>query len=103
MTRLQAQTRAIRAVNGVVLCVFGLAVGSLAVATAIPQVHKRAEKELELARVLDRERQVIAEKDDRKASYEALRDDPEYLEIHARDRLDLYRPGEKIFRIERDR
>jgi cell division protein FtsB len=31
----------------------------------------------------------------------ALKEDPAFLEIQARDRLPFYRPGETIFRIER--
>lgn len=89
-------------VNGVVLCIFGLAVGALAVATAIPQIHKLSEKESELARTLEAEAQVLAERADAEATLDALQNDREFLELHARDRLNLYRPGEKIYRIERD-
>lgn len=103
ITRLRAQTKAIRVGSGLALCLFGLTVGSLAVATALPQKRKLSQKERELAQVELQERQILALKDDQKASYEALREDPEYLELHARDRLNVYRRGEKIYRIERDR
>ncbi|MEM1085271.1 MAG: septum formation initiator family protein [Verrucomicrobiota bacterium] len=103
VTRLQAQTKAIRFFNGVILCLFGLSLGLLAVATALPQKRKLDEKEMEYARALQAEREVLDLKDDKQAAYEALREDPEYLEIHARDRLNLHRKGEKIYRIERDR
>ncbi|BCX49477.1 hypothetical protein HAHE_33850 [Haloferula helveola] len=103
ITRLRAQTRAIRWVNGFVLCLFGLSVGALAVASALPQRRQLEDKEQELARIHEKERQVLALKEDAQATYRALRDDPEYLELHARDRLNLYFPGEMIYRIERDR
>ncbi|MCH7224581.1 septum formation initiator family protein [Haloferula sp. A504] len=103
ISRLRAQTKAIHGLNGLVLCLFGLSVGALAVASALPQKRQLDEKRLELARIEERERAVIAVKEDAQASYEALRDDPEYLELHARDRLNLHDPREKIYRIERER
>lgn len=103
VTRLQAQTRAIRAFNGVILCLFGLSLGLVVVATALPQKRKLVEKRLEHERFLQREKDTLALKEDKQAAYEALLGNREYLEIHARDRLDLHRKGEKIFRIERDR
>lgn len=103
VTRLQAQTRVIRVFNSVILCLFGLSLGLVAVATALPQRRKLDEKEQEYARYLQRERAEVALKEDKQAAYEALREDREYLEIHARDRLNWHRPGEKIYRMERDR
>lgn len=103
VTRLRAQTRAIRTMNGVLMCCCGLALGSLMVATALPQRQQLADKQAALERVLEKEREVLAEKEDKQAGYEALRHDREYLELHARDRLNLHREGEKIYRIERAR
>lgn len=103
ITRLRAQTRAIRWVNGLALCLFGLSLGALAVASALPQKRQLEEKRMELSRIQEREREVVAEKEDVQASYQALLNDPEYLELHARDRLNLHRPDEKIYRIERAR
>jgi len=103
VTRLQAQTRVIRFFNGVILCLFGLSLGLVAVATALPQKRKLKEKEMEYANIIARESEVVALKQDKQAAYEALREDPEYLEILARDRLPLYRDGETIYRMERNR
>jgi uncharacterized membrane-anchored protein len=103
ITRLRAQTKAIRWVNGVALCLFALSVGALAVASALPQKRKLADKELELERVLQAEAAVLDKMEDARAGYEALRMDPEYLELHAIDRLNMYRSGESIYRIERQR
>lgn len=103
ITRLRAQTRAIRGVNGLALCLFGLSVGALAVASALPQKRQLEEKRIELSRIEEREREVMAVKEDAKAAYDALLNDPEYLELHARDRLNLHRPDEKIYRVERTR
>lgn len=103
MTRLQAQTRAIRTFNGLLVCVLGLTVGFSVVATALPQKRRLEEMRAKLRAVESEEQQVIAQKEDGEAAYRALREDPEYLEIHARDRLNLHRPGETIYRIERSR
>lgn len=102
ITHLRAQTRALRVANGFALCVFGLAVGSLVVAGAFPQKRQLDEKQRELEEVLAKEREVIWIKEDVQARHDALRHDPEYLELHARDRLNLHRPGETIYRIERN-
>ena len=75
----------------------------VAVATALPQKRNLEEKEMEYARIIAREEAVLALKEDKQAAYEALREDPEYLEIHARDRLPLHKEGESIYRIERNR
>lgn len=103
ITRLRAQTKAIRWVNAVALCLFALSVGTLAVASALPQKRKLADKRIELSRILEAEAAVLDRMEDSRASYEALRTDPEYLELHAIDRLNVYRPGESIYRIERER
>jgi cell division protein FtsB len=103
VTRLQAQTRVIRFFNGLILCLFGLSLGLVAVATALPQKRKLGEKEMEYAEIIAREKEIVALKEDKQAAYEALREDPEYLEILARDRLPLYKDGERIFRMERNR
>jgi len=103
VTRLQAQTRAIRLFNGMILCLFGLSLGLVAVATALPQMRKLDEKRVEYDHYLQREQEELALLEDKKAAYEALREDREYLEIHARDRLPLHRKGESIYRIDRER
>jgi cell division protein FtsB len=103
LSRLEARTRAIRGMTRVVLIAFCLSIGFVVVATAFPQRREmqRLEAKLELAQ--DRERQVSAERDHRRIELRALREDPAYLEIHARDRLDYCREGERVFRFKRER
>ena len=55
----------------------------------------------DLADVLERESEVIDRKDAKERELHAIETDPGYLEIIARDRLNYYKPGEHIFRIER--
>ncbi len=85
------------------MCLLGASIGALAVASALPQRRELEKKEAELARIEDRERQVLMVKEDAMATYQALRQDQEYLELHARDRLNLHQKGEMIYRQERDR
>lgn len=103
ISRLRAQTRVLRGMNSVILCVLGASLGALTVASALPQLRKFHDKQTELEHVLEAERKVIAEKDDARAKLDAMRDDPEFLEIHAIDRLNLHRPGTTVYRIERER
>ena len=55
----------------------------------------------DLADVLERESAVIDRKDAKERELNAIETDPSYLEIIARDRLNYYKPGEHVFRIER--
>jgi cell division protein FtsB len=103
LTRLEARTKAIQSVGKLALIAFCLSLGFVVVATAIPQRRtlEQLEGKLQLAR--ERERQVVAVRDHRNIELRALREDPAYLEIHARDRLDYCREGERVLRIKRNR
>lgn len=103
LTRMEARTRAIQGAGRIMLIVCCGALGFVVVATAVPErrMLERLEAKLDLAK--EREREVIAERDHRNIELRALREDPEFLEIHARDRLDYYREGERVFRFRRDR
>ena len=70
---------------------------------ALPQVRELRRMEGELGTVREREQRVMDEKDRKSRELAALRDDPEYLELMARDRLDLYKPGERVVRVKRTR
>ena len=103
LTRLEARTRVIQGAGKLALIACCLSLGFVVVATAFPQRRtlEKLEAKLELAK--EQERQVLAERDQRRIELRALREDPTYLEIHARDRLDYCRDGEKVFRFRRDR
>lgn len=103
LTRLEARTRAIQGAGKLALIACCLSLGFVVVATAIPQrrVLEKLEAKLELAR--NREREVTAERDHRDVELRALREDPAFLEIHARDRLDYCRDGERVLRFKRNR
>ena len=81
-----------------------IVLGCVAVAIlALPQVRELQAMEAELATVQEREQRTMEEKDRKSRELAALRDDPEYLELMARDRLDLYKPGERVIRVKRIR
>jgi CRISPR/Cas system-associated protein Cas10 (large subunit of type III CRISPR-Cas system) len=103
LTRLEARTRAIQGAGKLALMAFCLSLGFVVVATAFPQRRtlEKLEAKLELAK--ERQRDVLAERDHRGIELRALREDPAFLEIHARDRLDYCREGERVLRFRRDR
>lgn len=55
----------------------------------------------DLADLQKQEMDVIERKDAKERELSALENDPDYLELIARDCLNFYKPGEHIFRIER--
>ena len=102
LARLQARTRVIEGAWKIACVAFCVAVGFGVVATALPQHKelKKLEKKLSLAN--EQEESVLAEKEYHQVEYRALREDPTFLEIHARDRLDYYREGERVLKFRED-
>jgi hypothetical protein len=72
------------------------------VASALPQKRRLTDLEFELARVLEAEKKIVAEKEYREIEYRALKEDPQFLELKAMDRLNLHREGDKVYRMKRD-
>lgn len=103
LTRLEARTRMIRGAGRLVFIAFGVALGFVVLATAMPQKRELEKLEARLILAQDRERLANAQREQRRIELRALREDPAYLEIHARDRLDYFREGERILRFRRDR
>lgn len=103
MTRLEARTRAIRGATKLALIACCLSLGFVVVATAFPQRRTLEKLEAKLALVKEREIEVLAKRDHRNIELRALREDPAFLEIHARDRLDYCREGERVLRFKRGR
>jgi len=103
MTRLESRTRVIQGASKVALMACCLAMGFVVVATAFPQRRQLEKLEAILKLAQERERLVVAERDCRRIELRALREDPAFLEIQARDRLDYFREGERVLRFRRDR
>lgn len=71
------------------------------IATGLPEFRKLQASEQELSNVQQREAEMHAQADQQLREYRALEQDPTFLEIYGRDRLDLYKEGERIFRFSR--
>jgi len=99
LTRLETRTRVIDGAGRMVFVAFCVAIGFVVVATAFPQrrVLDKLEAKLELAK--QREATVLADREYHQIEHRALREDPAFLEIHARDRLDYYRQGERVLKF----
>ena len=80
LKRLEAQTQVIHAFNRIVFGVLGLVLGMAVVASALPQKRRLTDLEFELARVLEAEKKIVAEKEYREIEYRALKEDPQFLE-----------------------
>jgi cell division protein FtsB len=102
VTRLEARTRAYGMFTQVAFLVFCLAVGFVILAAALPQKRKLAVLESQLKAEQAREASIIASKEDLASEFRAIRQDPAYLEIQARDRLDYFKEGERVLRIKRE-
>jgi cell division protein FtsB len=102
LTRLEARTRAIQGAGRVVFVMFCTAIGFVVVATAIPQRRELDKLELKLKAAKEREQSVLADREYHYVEHRALREDPAFLENYARDRLDYYRPGERVLKFKRE-
>ncbi|MBT8036190.1 MAG: septum formation initiator family protein [Verrucomicrobiae bacterium] len=70
--------------------------------TAALQPYRELDKmRQDFSEVQAQERSVIERKDAKERELRAIEEDSEYLELIARDRLNYYKPGEHVFRIER--
>ena len=103
LSRLESRTRLTKVLVRYVFVVFCISFGFVVVATAVPQRRLLKQLEVKVVEARERERVAMAERDHRRIELQALREDPAYLEIHARDRLDVYRDGEKVLRFKRER
>jgi hypothetical protein len=103
LTRLEARTRVIQGVERVVFVMFCISLGFVVVATAFPQRRELEKLEAKLELAKQREASINADREYHQVEYRALREDPSFLEIHARDRLDYYREGERVLKFRGER
>ncbi len=102
LRRLESRVRVIHGLRRMVFVVFCASFGFLVLATAVPQKKEMEKLEGKLAATRQSERRVVAEQEQRRIELRALREDPSFLEIHARDRLDFCCEGERVLRFRRD-
>jgi len=100
IARLEAATRFVKGCNRVLCLTTAIAFGLLIVATAVPQYREHLKLQATLRNTQVREQATLDTKEYKEIQLHALRDDPSYLEVQARDRLNYYREGERILRFE---
>lgn len=99
--RLEARIRVMRGASSLAMMAFCLSIGFVVVATAVPQRREVLRLEKRLKDAAKQEERISVERDQRQIELRALREDPKFLEVHARDRLDLCEEGERVFRFPR--
>ncbi len=102
MRNLEGHKVVVRVLVRVCLAVVGLAVGLAVLSQSVPEEKKLRALEAKLASAIEREKEAKEKKERVEVEHQALRNDQEFLEIHARDRLDYYRKGEKVLRFRQD-
>jgi cell division protein FtsB len=102
LVRLEARTRLIRAARRLALFALCLAIGFIVIASTYPQRRELERLQVDLAREGARLNDVRAERERHAIELRALREDPAYLEVRARDRLGLHLKGERVLRFRRD-
>ena len=103
LVRLENRARALQGAGRLVFVFFCAALGFVVVATAFPQRRELQKLETRLEQSKARERTVVSDQEHRHIELKALRQDPTFLEIQARDRLDFCADGERVLRMRHDR
>lgn len=99
LRRLRHRVRVLRALCRIMFIAFCGSIGFVVYATSIPQRRAYEKLQAKLKETREREHLVTTEATNRRIELQALREDPAYLEVLARDRLDFQREGERILRI----
>ena len=103
LARLEATTRFIKGSNRLLCLSTAIAFGLLIAATSIPQQKEFEKLQAKLRGIKTREQATLDIKEHKQIQLHALREDPTYLEVQARDRLNYYREGERVLRFKPDR
>lgn|GEM_PF-807874 len=75
----------------------------LGVMLLLPEMRRQKNLDVEIAQLALVRDQQLQERGRAQQKLDWMRYDPAYLELHARDLLDLYKEGETILRINRER
>ncbi len=97
--RLKAQTTFIRVTNKFLITVILLVVSLVFCLSYLPQKMAYEKKLGELTEARAREDQAESRLDYLHVTLDAIKNDPSYLELQARDRLQLSYPNEWLFRM----
>ncbi|MGJ8634183.1 MAG: FtsB family cell division protein [Luteolibacter sp.] len=102
LARIETTTKVVQGFNKVLCLCMAIAFGLLVYATAIPQKKELSKLQSKLENIQATEQITIARKENQEIQLHALREDNTYLEVQARDRLNYYKPGERILRFDRN-
>ncbi len=99
--KVRARTERMNTGVRVALCCLAFTACCAFMVAALQPYRKLDRMHSDLAEVQAQEMAVIERKDAKERELRAIEEDPKYLELIARDRLNYYKPGEHVFRIER--
>lgn len=99
--KMQARTERLHTGVRLGFCVLALMACAAFMVAALPDQRKLDEMKVELAERHASESEVVEREDAKNRELRAIETDAQYREIIARDRLNYYKPGEHVFRIER--
>jgi len=99
--KMHARTERMHAGVRLCFCVLVLMGCSAFMVAGLPHHRKLEMMKTDLAEVHTSENEVVERVDAKERELRAIESDPQYRELIARDRLNYYKPGEHVFRIER--
>ncbi|QTN31495.1 septum formation initiator family protein [Akkermansiaceae bacterium] len=99
LAKMESANNFIQWINKILCVALAVAFGLLIAATALPQKRELEKLQAQLRAVQEREKNTLARKEHKEIELQALREDSSFLEIHARDRLNYYREGERVLRF----
>jgi len=99
--KVKARTEQMNTGVRLALCALALTATAAFMVAALQPHRKLNRMRSDLAEVHGQEMAVIERKDAKERELRAIEENPAYLELIARDRLNYYKPGEHVFRIER--
>jgi hypothetical protein len=102
LARLEARMRFLRVTVHFTFLAFCLSAGFVVFASGYPQLRHLQDLEGKLVIAQQREEEVLADLEYHQIEHRALKNDPTFLEIHARDRLNFYREGERVLKFAKD-
>ena len=98
--RARRRTGLLHTLNGLLKFLIFFVIVALLICTFVPQLKKKRETEMyveQLKADVAKQKELLAR---RKREEDLLKNDPQYLETIARDKLDVMKDGETIIRIE---
>lgn len=96
-TRMRAETLSMATSR--LFQIFVIAICLAAIVPALPQWNELKKIRTELAEVKSREASLAQQHEQLRSEEKALRENKFYLESRARDRLHLYREGERVIQL----